>query len=289
MFLSQEPGYFERPGMAGARAPEPSRSDSGRKLDEVGTSEGHGRDRKGESSSREVSDADEEEAPPLATPQGAAAANDDDFDIPVSDTPDSEDASGSGSGDREPDDDLTDDGIDSDIVPEGVRHYLWAPQTWIGGWRPWFQTRKGEFDNHLIHYEPKSGGLKAADFPRVSHNGGVRREWRATGVDPDSSSESDEGMLLTIGGLAGQVHDVLRDMCWAGEERVIAYCEQLILPTLAQTLEIKHLAEKFLREWDNENALRGYTMLRPSEVICARGRRWPSSRSTRAQIRSGGH
>ncbi len=121
------------PGMAatGARADEPIRSGLAAGTGTIVAPVDHGHDLNGESLSREVSDADEEEAPPLATPHKSATADDGDFDIPVSDASDSED--GSGSGDDAPDDLI--EGSGSESEPERVRHVLTVEHTW-GAWRP---------------------------------------------------------------------------------------------------------------------------------------------------------
>ncbi len=86
LFLSQPMEQFSddtlRPGMVAAgfsRADEPSRIGLSSGTEKVVAPEDHGHASDGESSSREVSDADEEEAPPLATPQ-KAAADEGDFD-----------------------------------------------------------------------------------------------------------------------------------------------------------------------------------------------------------------
>jgi hypothetical protein len=111
----------------------------------------NGDGQRAESSSSEVSDAEEEEAPPLTTPQGPAAANEEDFDIAVSDTPCTESDSGSGPEEREPQLEA-DAGTDSDDdpVPERIRHNLWDPESWLGGWRPWFGMDIWELDGALV-------------------------------------------------------------------------------------------------------------------------------------------
>ena len=67
--MEAEPESFERPGMAGAAG-----ADSGRFAGDVddrvvGPSEDNGGGQAAESSSREVSDAEEEDAPPVAAPR----------------------------------------------------------------------------------------------------------------------------------------------------------------------------------------------------------------------------
>ncbi len=109
------------------------------------------------------------------------------------------------------------------------------------------------------------GGLTALDFPPHSHNRRVRKAWRPTGEDPEDSADSDAGMPATIGGLASDVRGVLRDMCWTGNARVLAHCEQWTRPTPEQIEEINILATEFLASHDVENSLRGYMMLRPSQ------------------------
>ncbi len=61
-------------------------------------------------------------------------------------------------------------------------------------------------------------------------------------------------MPTTIAGYAGDVHAILRDMRWTGNERAIAHCEQRTRPTLDQISQ----------DW--ETSVRGYRMLRPSQV-----------------------
>ncbi len=73
-------------------------------------------------------------------------------------------------------------------------------------------------------------------------------------------------MPATIDGLAGQVNGVLRDMWAAGDEQVRAYCLQLARPTLDQIREITLRAERFVRDHESANMLRGYAHLRPSET-----------------------
>ena len=127
---------------------------------------------------------------------------------------------------------------------ERVRHYLWDQSSWGDIWRPWFGAKNWEFDGALVLYQPPLvGGLRSRNFPTFSHNGEVRRRWRPVGADPDSSSESDDGMPTTIDGLAGQNNGVLRDMWAAGNEQVRAYCLQLTRPTLDQIRDITLRAE----------------------------------------------
>ncbi len=78
-----------------------------------------------ESSSCEVSDAEEEEAPQPAAPrQPVGATHEEDFDMAVSDTPCTESGSGSGSEEREPRFGSESADSDGDLVLERVRHNL---------------------------------------------------------------------------------------------------------------------------------------------------------------------
>ncbi len=97
----------------------------------MGESDDHGGGQAAESSSREVSDAGEEDAPPVAAPREPLGVSEEDFDIAVSDTPCSESGSGSGSEEPEPRNDADESAdSDGDRVLERVRHNLWDRASW---------------------------------------------------------------------------------------------------------------------------------------------------------------